>query len=230
MLEQLLETGTRRRKSAWGGMTSVVVHVAIILLVVYATARSEPPPKLVGERPILTPLAPPAPDARNGKIGAENQRAGGTASASTTPPLMNPGPIELSIPSLPTGVPGTDSRLIADIVGGRGGGADMPAGTAMGTSATVDTPVRVLAERSPAYPEALRAAGIGGSVTMQFVIDTTGRVEMASVRLLASTHELFARAVTTSLRDARFTPGRIGGRPVRTLVERSFRFDIAGVR
>ncbi len=231
MLEQLLETGTRRRNSAWGGTTSVVVHVAIILLVVYATAHSAPRRNIVRAGPIITRLTPPPADAPDGNASAHGGRTRSTASSSTTPPPMTPGPVEISIPSFsPDGIPGTDTTLIADIRGGRGGGAEISAGSALATGATVDTPVRVLAERSPAYPETLRAAGIGGTVTAQFVVDTTGRVEMASIRLLASSHDLFARAVTASLRDARFTPGLLGGRRVRTLVERSFRFDIAAVR
>jgi len=231
MLEQLLETGTRRRGSAWGGTTSVIVHVAIILLVVYATAQSEPRRQIIRDGPIITRLAPPLADTPDGKTGADGGRTLSTASSSTTPPPLTPGPVDISIPSLrPDGISSTDSTLIADILGGRGGGAETSAGNALATGATVDTPVRVLAERSPAYPEILRAAGIGGTVTAQFVVDTTGRVEMASIRLLTSSHELFARAVTASLRDARFTPGFLGGRRVRTLVERSFRFDIAPVR
>ena len=231
MLEQLLETGTRRRNSAWGGTTSVVVHVAIILLVVYATAQSEPRRKILRDDPILTRLAPPLADPPDGKTGAAGGRTRSTTSSNTTPPPPTPGPVNISTPSSPLeGISATDTTLITDIVGGRGGGAEISAGNAIATGATVDTPVRVLAERSPAYPEILRAAGIGGTVTAQFVVDTTGRVEMASIRLLASSHELFARAVTASLRDMRFTPGSLGGHPVRMLVERSFRFDIAAVR
>ena len=231
MLEQLLETGTRRGHSAWGGTTSVLVHVAIILLVVYATAHSEPRRKFVGDGPFITRLAPPRADAPGGKRGTAGGPTLSTVSGTTTPPPMTPGPVEISIPSLPfDGISGGDTTLIGDILGARGTGAELSAGNVLATGTTVDTPVRVLTERSPSYPEMVRAAGIGGVVTVQFVVDTTGRVEMASIRLLATTHELFARAVTASLRDARFTPGLLGGRRVRTLVERSFRFDIAPVR
>ena len=231
MLEQLLETGTRRRGSAWGGTTSVIVHVAIIILVVYATAHSEPRRKLVGDGPIFTRLAPPTVDTPDGATGVAGGHTLSTASSSTTPPRMTPGPVEISIPSVPPdGISGTDTTLIGDILGPGGTGAELSAGNALATGATVDTPVRVLTERSPSYPEMLRAAGIGGTVTVQFVVDTTGRVEMASIRPLASTHDLFTRAVTAALRETRFTPGLMGGRRVRTLVERSFRFDISAAR
>ena len=231
MLEQLLETGTRRRSSAGGGTTSVIVHVAIILLVAYATGHSKPRRKFVGDGPFVMRLTPPPANAPVGRTGAGGGHPLSTASTGTTPPLMNPGPVDISIPSVPPdGISGTDTTLITEILGPRGTGTELSPGSSIATGATVDTPVRVLAERSPAYPEMLRAAGIGGTVTVQFVVDTTGRVEMASIRLLASTHELFTRAVTAALRDTRFTPGLLGGRGVRTLVERSFRFDIAAVR
>jgi len=74
----------------------------------------------------------------------------------------------------------------------------------------------------------LRAAGIAGEVRVRFVVDTAGRAELSSVHVIESSHELFTRAVLASLRQSRFTPGEVSGRRVRTLVERTFRFDIAG--
>jgi protein TonB len=79
---------------------------------------------------------------------------------------------------------------------------------------------------APRYPATLRERGIEGSVTLRFVVDTAGRVEPASVVVVASTHDLFAVAARATLPTLRFTPAAAGGRPVRQLVELPFTFEI----
>lgn len=225
MLDRLLETGARRGKAGWGGTASVIVHGVIIGLAIVATANAKPP-RTVVEGPILIPIAAPVPDSKPG------QDAGGTPGDRTVadrfplPPIV-PGPVEFGIP-IPNseGAIGADSAALSDIIGSGGGATSSLPGTGIANDGVIDTPVRVLAERAPRYPETLRAAGIAGEVKMQFVIDTLGRVEPSSLRVLTSSHELFTRAVVASLHQARFTPGEVAGRRVRTLVERSFRFNI----
>lgn len=231
MLDRLLETGARRRKSAWGGTASVIVHGAIIGLVIFRTATAGPAVRIVERFVPIVPFRPAAPSqSAAGSVRGGNPTDQGKPTVAL-PPTAVPGPVDIDIPSLPTtgGLAG-DTTLLADI--GRSGGGAVVTGSGGGavSGETVDTPVRVLSERVPAYPETLRSAGIAGTVTMQFVIDTIGRVEPSSLRVLATSHELFTRAVVTSLRQARFTPGEVAGRRVRTLVERSFRFDLAGAR
>lgn len=77
---------------------------------------------------------------------------------------------------------------------------------------------------SPVYPESLFRANVGGSVTVRFVVDTAGVVEMPSVEIVASTHQLFADAATVALREARFSPASLHGRRVRQVVSLPFRF------
>jgi TonB family protein len=71
----------------------------------------------------------------------------------------------------------------------------------------------------PRFPAVMRSAGMEGTARFQFVVDTLGRVELATVRELQSTHAAFALAVRGTLPLMRFTPARVGGRPVRQLVE-----------
>jgi len=92
--------------------------------------------------------------------------------------------------------------------------------------ATVDEPVRVRVESMPRYPAALRAIGAEGIVEMEFVVDTTGRADLATARIISSPDERFTAAVRSALRDTRFVPGRYQGRAVRTLVRRAFRFEL----
>lgn len=68
------------------------------------------------------------------------------------------------------------------------------------------------------YPPVLREEGISGQVLLRFVINTEGRVEPASVRLVGSTHDAFGKATTRVVDRLRFRPASIEGRRVRVLV------------
>jgi TonB family protein len=78
----------------------------------------------------------------------------------------------------------------------------------------------------PRYPSALRTARIEGSVFARFVVDTTGRVIMASVTVDSADHPLFAEAVIEALQRSRFRPAELRERKVQQLVARSFVFVI----
>ena len=78
----------------------------------------------------------------------------------------------------------------------------------------------------PRYPESLRAAGIEGDVNVQFVVDTTGRVDEPSIKFESHIHELFMDAIRVSLRKARFFPARLAGAVVPQLVQQEFRFEL----
>jgi len=78
----------------------------------------------------------------------------------------------------------------------------------------------------PRYPGLLQSAGVDGHVRAQFVVDTLGRVEQGSFRVLETTHDLFTAAVREALVRARFSPAEAGGRKVRQLVEQTFSFSI----
>ena len=228
MLDRLLESGAQRKKSAWGGTASVVVHGALLALAVAATATATP---VIDKGPsvIPIPLHPPVDDRPTGRPPRDDRGSTGTSTTLPNVPTIDiPTTFDAKLPTtatVPTGV-GADSTLFSEI----GGPANSPGAllgvAGLATDASVDVPVRALVDRTPAYPEALRAAGISGTVRVHFVVDTTGRAEPSSVRIIESSHELFTRAVIASLRQARFTPGEVSGHRVRTLVERSYRFDI----
>jgi TonB family protein len=85
---------------------------------------------------------------------------------------------------------------------------------------------RYEASAAPIYPPRLSAAGKEGRVQASFVVDTTGRVDMASVQVLASDDPEFTESVRTALGEMRFHPAMRGGRAVRQLVEQRFSFRI----
>ena len=90
-----------------------------------------------------------------------------------------------------------------------------------------DRPARLDPDtRPPHYPDMLRSARVEGSVLAQFVVDTTGLVELSTFKVLKSSHELFTAAVKDALPAMRFTPAEAGGMRVRQLVEMPFPFNI----
>jgi periplasmic protein TonB len=78
----------------------------------------------------------------------------------------------------------------------------------------------------PRYPFSLLSMGVEGNVVVQFVVDSTGKADMRSLRIVRSTHELFARAVRAVLPRLRFLPAEVGGNRVDVLVEQPFQFSV----
>jgi bla regulator protein blaR1 len=59
---------------------------------------------------------------------------------------------------------------------------------------------------APRYPEALRAAGVEGSVVVQVATDENGVPDTASLRVLATTNDLFATSVRQALAKWHLSP------------------------
>lgn len=120
------------------------------------------------------------------------------------PPRAAPVDIEdhpasvLVSPALPTGPIDLDARAAAVV-----------ADTVMPRLLNAAAVARAL---DAAYPELLRSAGVGGSVVVE--LETDERGEVRSARSLRASHEHFAAAAEEALLAARFTPARVGERPV----------------
>jgi protein TonB len=78
----------------------------------------------------------------------------------------------------------------------------------------------------PRYPEMLKSANIEGEVLAQFVVDTTGRAEMNTFKVLKSSHDGFTQAVKNVLPNMKFYPAEIGGRKVKQMVQQPFTFAL----
>jgi TonB family protein len=92
---------------------------------------------------------------------------------------------------------------------------------------TVDeAAVRMEGSAAPVYPSELIKQGVEGSVTIRYVIDSTGRAEPTSIEVSTSTHPLFTEAVRDAIPRMLFNAATVAGRPVRQLVEQSFAFRI----
>ena len=79
----------------------------------------------------------------------------------------------------------------------------------------------------PRYPEDLRRAGVRGEVRAQYIVDTDGRAEPESFRVLSTSHTAFSESVKAALFCMRFLPAEMDGRKVRQLVQQPFNFDLA---
>jgi protein TonB len=91
----------------------------------------------------------------------------------------------------------------------------------------VDNPAAYDARSAaPAYPDSLRRAGVEGSVTVQFVVDTTGHIDIPSFVLLESSHGRFTESVRQALPRMLFRPAELRGQKIKQLVQIPFVFRI----
>lgn len=98
--------------------------------------------------------------------------------------------------------------------------------SALFTANQVDTPARIERESySPVYPDSLWRKGTGGLVTVEFVVDSYGRVDMAFFSVISASHAEFGESVREALTRVRFAPAIKGGRRVRQVVHLPTRFD-----
>ena len=76
----------------------------------------------------------------------------------------------------------------------------------------------------PHYPELLREAGVEGSFVVEFVVDSTGRVDAKTLNFPNTTHPMFLKAVKDALLRSRYFPAELAGIRVRQLVQQEFSF------
>ena len=238
MFNNLLESKAKKQRSPGGVFASFVLHSALIVLAVIATAQAaqefekpkqekvdfvevkkeEPPP------PKDEPPPPPPPD----------------VVAAPPPPkgfqiLTAPVEIPDVLPDIDLSKKVTDEADFTGkgAVGGRATGVEGGKAPAVNSDQPffefqVEKPVQALpGGAQPRYPDILRQAGVEGEVLAQFVVDTSGRAEMGSYKVLKTTHELFGNAVKNALSGMRFIPAEVGGRKVRQLVQQPFTFAIS---
>jgi periplasmic protein TonB len=226
MFHQLLESGAPAPRRGGWAFASGMVHAAFIATAAALTLR-DPAAKRVVELVDLVYVAPPPVPARQVEpfLGAP---------VLTAPQRVTLDLARIEFPNvIPVGIPEPSSRLselTTDIAGnGITGpvGPVRPAPTGIHTRSTVD---RVVTPRrdnpQPDYPGAMRAAGVDGSVLVQFVVDTTGRVESGSISILRANHEQFGEAVRRWLGRTRYSPAEVAGKRVRQLVQQEVGFTL----
>ena len=153
-------------------------------------------------------------------------------------------PVQLDVPlkgfqtlvalsQIPTSIPPVDLQQQFDprdylgrgVEGGLADGVD-PTDSQVYSAAGVEEAPSLLSP-PPAYPELLRRAGIEGRVLLQAIVDTSGRLEPGSVKILKSPGPGFDLPTKRWALGARFRPARRQGRAVRVLVNLPFDFSIS---
>jgi TonB family protein len=80
--------------------------------------------------------------------------------------------------------------------------------------------------RPPVYPSGAERAGVDGRVDLEFVVDTAGKVEMKTLRVLKSTGFEFTNAVIRTLPRADYEPAEVCGQHFRQRIQQRFEFKI----
>jgi protein TonB len=90
--------------------------------------------------------------------------------------------------------------------------------------ADLDTPPKLVSATAAsravqdAYPEQLKKAGIGGTVQVQFVVDEKGKVDPASVEVVAASLPQLGEAAKAAVQQIEFKPGTAKGSAVKSRV------------
>jgi protein TonB len=244
LFADLMTPSPRSRRSALAAPVSLAVHgVALTLVVVFSVSRLEPP--ALKRDPLRIPLLgpPPAPMPQLPKGSGESQRPRIPAPdprpviAEFTAPVEAP-PVDAPAPTAelpdtggsPVGADdGIDEGSVLGKPGGQAGGVEwgQTGGVVDGTG---EVPVRnpdqlprLLQRVRPDYPHQAFVDKIEGTVVLEIVIDSTGRV--AHTRLVVSIPALDAAAID-AVRRWVFAPAIKDGRPVATVATAPVRFQI----
>ena len=107
--------------------------------------------------------------------------------------------------------------------------ADATSGTvdpkAIWLSSAVTQPPVLRARPRLVVPDSLTRKGIHGAVSLEYVVDTLGRVE-PNIRVLATDHPALVGPAKAMVAGMRYRPGRVRGRAVR--VQLGTRIRIGG--
>jgi len=232
MLGVLLESKARKQRRGGGAALSVCAHVMIIGAVVVGTVQGKSAPPVT--KPEVFHIVPLRPR----EIKTAPQHSAQTTSSVPTVPT-NVVVRHIDAPTItPTELPPIDMTRGGSgdsiVVGGAPSGPPGGFGSMFSAQPTDDDRswnvrdvlMHVLTPAKPRYPESLRSAGVDGRVLVEFTVDTTGRVDPASMKVLESTHDLFTRAVRDAIGNFRFRPAEVGGRRVAALAQMPFEFHI----
>lgn len=222
MFDTLIESKRKKQKNAGQAAFSLILHVVLIYGAVKATqAAGETLNKVLTDTTMVfiePPKATPPPPPPEQVVVAANPPPQGFQT------VMPPAEIPTEIPPVNlnehfdprdfTGK-GVEGGIATGVVGGTG---PVVSGEVFLSEELEDRP-EPISLKNPPYPPALEAAGIPGQVVAQFVVDTTGHVEVSSFKIMKSSHKAFEDPVRESVLKAIFKPGRMHGKAVRTLVQ-----------
>src|SRR5881275_3618634 len=237
MFDNLIESRAKKQRRAGGVIFSAVLHVVLITAAVYGTLQAknaidkpksekvefvemkkkdEPPPPKEEPKPPPPDVVMKAPPPKGFQV--------------LTAPIKIPD----VLPDIDLSKKVTNEEDFS----GKGVAGGIAKGVIGGTPAPVNdnqTYFEFQVEKqvspfpgnpAPRYPDMLRSANVEGEVLAQFVVDTTGRADMSTFKVLKATHDLFTNAVKASLPNMKFYPAEVGGKRVKQLVQMPFQFSL----
>jgi protein TonB len=238
MFNNLIESQAKKQKRAGGTLVSIVLHTAVAVGAVYLTANAA----ITNEKPkeekvefVETPKDEPPPP-------KEEAPPPPPPDVVVAPPPPQGFQVLTAPVEIPDVIPDIDlSKKVTDEAdfSGKGVAGGIAKGVKGGTAPVVNTDqpyfefqvekpvVGAPNSAQPRYPEILKSASVEGEVMAQFVVDTSGRAEPGSFKVLKSSHELFTSAVREALPRMRFLPAEVGGRKVKQLVQQPFQFALS---
>jgi periplasmic protein TonB len=228
MFINLVESKPASNRKPGGTALSFIAHYGLVLFMIYtsaeaATASEGPKQEKVDfiepERPVVK-KEPPPPDLLAAPLPPK-----------AAPVLVAPIDVPTTIPEIDLRNRITDSDDFARPAPSRAEPGGMAGATATDREFyfeyQLEKPVmQAPNSATPVYPDILRQAGVEGATLVSFVVDTTGRVDPGSLKVVHTTHELFTRAVRDALPRMRFIPAELGEKKVRQLVQQAFSFAI----
>ena len=216
MFDNLIESKRKKNnKRVFGvGAVSLVVHTVVIAGAVYATLSAGETDNSVKVDTAMVFMDQPKQE---------------------KPPEQQP--VQLDVPLkgfqtvvapdvIPTNIPPVNLQEHFDPKDYSGTGVEggvstgmVPTGNEVFMEAIVEEKPAVLSGPPPQYPELLRQAQIQGRVMVQAIIDTLGRAEPSSVKVLQSPNPGFDQSAKSYVTKALFRPARVHGRAVRVLIQ-----------
>ena len=236
MFDNLIESKAKKQKRGAGMVFSAVLHAALITAAVYGTLQAKdaiekpkaekvefvdmkkkeepPPPKDEPKPPPKDVVAAPPPPKGFQVL---------------TAPIKIPDVLpDIDLSKKVTNEEDFSGKGVAGgIAKGVVGGTPQPVSDQPYFEFQVEKQVAATPGNSaPRYPDMLRSANVEGEVLAQFVVDTTGRAEMNTFKVLKSSHDLFTNSVKSALANMKFYPAEVGGRKVKQLVQMPFVFSL----
>jgi protein TonB len=237
MFNQLLESKAQKQRRVGGTALSFITHAVLITAAVIATSKIG---RAALEKPKEEKLDFVEVKKEEPKPPEPETKAPPPPDVTVAPPPPKGFQVLAAPVNIPDVIPDVDlTKKVTDEADftGKGVAGGVGHGVVGGTGpVNEDQPyfefqvekVAMAAPTNPAppYPSMLQSAGVEGKVLAQFVVDTTGKADMSTFKVIESTHPLFTQAVQNALPRYKFYPAEIGGKKVKQLVQLPFVFGL----